>query len=324
MPSLAAHFQDADAHDRLPFHPCCPICRQTRLTGTIVAGGIVSRRAQALLAAGLLAIPAVAPAAPAAAQDQEQEGTAAAPESAPSDSAGNPDFDPGGEATELPEVPAPVSEIEAPAEVGTDDTAPVEEAPATNPDEAVVDSGDGSAALPVQQPAAPEATASPDTSVTAPTPTQTPTETTNGAAPAPTAAPDAPAPAAAPPTALAPEADERAERTPRRTPERPARPASGEQRAAPAATVTAAPPTPTRVVPAAMTASHGDRAKPGDRTHVVLAGESLWAIASDLLGDEATPAQVAREVHRLWQLNRNRIGTGDSDLLMTGTELVLR
>jgi len=56
----------------------------------------------------------------------------------------------------------------------------------------------------------------------------------------------------------------------------------------------------------------------------VLEGESLWAIANDLLGAEATPAEVAREVHRLWQLNRNRIGTGDPDLLMTGTTLVLR
>src|SRR5215204_2787206 len=104
MHSLTAHFRETDTHDRLPFHPNCPICRQTRLTGTISAGGILSPRTQALLAAGLLAIPA----APAAAQDQEQEGTAAVPESAPSDSAGNPDFDPGGQATELPEVPAPV------------------------------------------------------------------------------------------------------------------------------------------------------------------------------------------------------------------------
>src|SRR5215208_7006680 len=142
MHSLTAHFRETDAHDQLRFHPSCPICRQTRLTGTIAGGGIVSPRAQALLAAGLLAIPAVVPATPAAAQDQEQEGTATVPESAPSDSAGNPDFDPGGQATELPKVPAPVPETEAPADVDADDTAPVEEAPATNPDEPVVDPGD--------------------------------------------------------------------------------------------------------------------------------------------------------------------------------------
>jgi hypothetical protein len=68
----------------------------------------------------------------------------------------------------------------------------------------------------------------------------------------------------------------------------------------------------------------GRHVKPGDRTHTVLAGESLWAIATDLLGGDASPAKVAREVHRLWQLNRDRIGTGNPDLLMIGTRLELR
>jgi hypothetical protein len=56
---------------------------------------------------------------------------------------------------------------------------------------------------------------------------------------------------------------------------------------------------------------------------VVLRGESLWSIAGDLLGDGASPARVAREVNRLWQLNDDRIGTGDRDLLMAGTKLEL-
>src|SRR5215203_1054906 len=107
MQSLTAHFRETDAHDRLPFHPSCPICRQTRLTGTIAAGSFVSPRTQALLAAGLLAIPALVPAAPAAAQDQEQEGTAAVPESVPSDSAGNPDFDPVARLRSFPTFPHP-------------------------------------------------------------------------------------------------------------------------------------------------------------------------------------------------------------------------
>jgi nucleoid-associated protein YgaU len=68
----------------------------------------------------------------------------------------------------------------------------------------------------------------------------------------------------------------------------------------------------------------GLRARPGDRAHSVLAGESLWSIATDVLGAGATPAQVAREVHRVWQLNRDRIGTGDPDLLPVGTRLALR
>jgi hypothetical protein len=56
----------------------------------------------------------------------------------------------------------------------------------------------------------------------------------------------------------------------------------------------------------------------------VLPGESLWAIATDVLGGDASIAGVAREVHRLWDLNRDRIGTGDPDLLMIGTTLELR
>jgi hypothetical protein len=56
----------------------------------------------------------------------------------------------------------------------------------------------------------------------------------------------------------------------------------------------------------------------------VQAGESLWAIASDLLGRDASAARIAREVHRLWALNKDRIATGDPDLVMIGTRLVLR
>src|SRR5215216_254795 len=103
MRSLTAHFREVESHDRLPFHPSCPICRQTRLSGTIAAGGIVSPRTRAVLAAGLLALPSVAPAASAFAseQDQQQEGTAPVAETAPSDPASSPDFDPGGETTDL-------------------------------------------------------------------------------------------------------------------------------------------------------------------------------------------------------------------------------
>ena len=35
-------------------------------------------------------------------------------------------------------------------------------------------------------------------------------------------------------------------------------------------------------------------------------------------------AAIAREVNRLWELNRERIGTGDPDLVMVGTRLMLR
>jgi nucleoid-associated protein YgaU len=69
---------------------------------------------------------------------------------------------------------------------------------------------------------------------------------------------------------------------------------------------------------------HGRAARRGDRFHVVQRGESLWSIAKDLLGDEASVARIAREVNRLWELNSDRIGTGDRDLLMVGTRLALR
>jgi nucleoid-associated protein YgaU len=61
-----------------------------------------------------------------------------------------------------------------------------------------------------------------------------------------------------------------------------------------------------------------------DRFHVVQRGESLWSIARDLLGHDASVARIAREVNRLWELNSERIGTGEPDLVMAGTRLVLR
>ena len=63
--------------------------------------------------------------------------------------------------------------------------------------------------------------------------------------------------------------------------------------------------------------------RPGDDSHVVQRGESLWTIASALLGNDASTARVAREVERLWALNQDRIGTGDRNLLIAGTKLEL-
>jgi len=59
-------------------------------------------------------------------------------------------------------------------------------------------------------------------------------------------------------------------------------------------------------------------AAPGDRFHVVQPGESLWSIARDLLGPGMSVAGVAREVNRLSVLNRERIATGDPDLILAG------
>jgi nucleoid-associated protein YgaU len=50
-------------------------------------------------------------------------------------------------------------------------------------------------------------------------------------------------------------------------------------------------------------------------------GDSLWRIAARHLGADATTAQTAREVNRLWELNQQRIGTGNPDLIFPGQTL---
>lgn len=62
----------------------------------------------------------------------------------------------------------------------------------------------------------------------------------------------------------------------------------------------------------------------GRHFHTVGPGECLWSIATALLPANAGNAEIAAEVGRLWRLNTIRIGTGDPNLLMVGTKLVLR
>ena len=79
MRTLNAHLRQTEAHDGLPFHPGCPICRQTRAIGRLPSDGVVSTRAQAVLAAGVLVVSTGAPITPALAAgepDQEQQGGA--------------------------------------------------------------------------------------------------------------------------------------------------------------------------------------------------------------------------------------------------------
>jgi nucleoid-associated protein YgaU len=52
-------------------------------------------------------------------------------------------------------------------------------------------------------------------------------------------------------------------------------------------------------------------------------GDSLWSIARRQLGPQATNGQLARQVNRLWELNEERIGTGDPSMLHVGTVLTL-
>jgi len=55
----------------------------------------------------------------------------------------------------------------------------------------------------------------------------------------------------------------------------------------------------------------------------VAAGDSRWTIAARHLGTSATDAEIAHGVSELWDLNAQRIGSGDPDLIQPGQELRL-
>lgn len=153
------------------------------------------------------------------------------------------------------------------------------------------------------------------------------------AAPAPTPPAEVQAPVPDP-TPSVPRIDRRDERKePRPRKDEPQRGVAGTD-------VAPAPPQPATVVvlqeaepPPTLPASAGEPetvvvAPPfapieGDR-YRVQPGDSLWSIARRLLGPEASNGRIAKEVNRLWELNRERIATGDRNLIHAGTELQLR
>jgi hypothetical protein len=82
------------------------------------------------------------------------------------------------------------------------------------------------------------------------------------------------------------------------------------------------------VLVADATASRSDRAaRRAERetdesaSYRVRPGDSLWRIAGRHLGSDATATATAQEVTRLWELNRQRIGTGNPDLIFPGQTL---
>jgi len=76
--------------------------------------------------------------------------------------------------------------------------------------------------------------------------------------------------------------------------------------------------------PVAATPADPGRNLAGKDTYVVRPGDCLWQIAADLLGPGADTRAIEGEVGRLWRLNEDRIGTGDPSLIYAGTELRLR
>jgi hypothetical protein len=270
------------------------------------------------VAAGFLALGSGL-AAPVAAQepDRSQEGTAG-PE-APSDpEADAPGFDPGGDTT----LPLDV----APAPSGGDDGgglgAPLDAEPVDDPD--------------VPAPSTDESRAPAPPGGEAPAP-----ETEREAPDAATPPADSAQPRVAPPQPTQQPGTQRYRLQPEARPTHSSAARLTAERRAPIGLAAEPPPTAfddaPRITGSHTTTAVEPEAKPTEvqpvvnapagspaQVHVVQPGESLWAIADDLLGPGASPARISREVQRLWSLNEARIGTGDPDLLMVGTELRLR
>jgi LysM repeat protein len=353
--SLTAHLLETGDHGRLGFHPSCPVCRHERLSGSLSSEPVISRRVQAALASGVLAFSAAAPAAAIAKDpDRQQEGVAA-PEQPGSGDVDAPDFDPGGE-TPLPfEVaPSPNAPVTGGGSDDTGEGAPVDSEPVDDPDarllatepETETPTGEGDAAVPPVG----EAPVPPAPPGSEPVPLEAPPASPETPATLGPETPAAPSHPDATPLSESDESESGRTRELRGTPEPDRTSGTGSETASPdGPSQTAATEIPTQTPPPASpmpALAPPTTAPPGEpvllaqagapaqdtpaplpkhaRSHVVQPGESLWSIAKKLLGSDASPAQIAREVNRLWELNKDRIGTGDPDLIKVGTELTLR
>jgi nucleoid-associated protein YgaU len=331
MASLTAHLVETGDHGRLGFHPSCPVCRRKRLFGALSSEPVFSRRAQAIFAGGVLAFSTAAPGAVLAKEPDRQREGLAAPDQPTGDAVDDPGFDPGGE-TALPFETAPAP---APLEGSDDDAAdgaPLETEPVDDPDAQLVPLAEPNAPMagddapvPPAEAGVPSAPTEPDVGVPVPAP---PAEASPGLPEGPQPAPESErAPRTASPDRALTRYEAKVEPDRSGPGERAgggSEPSSGS--AVPVSPTAAVPAEDTIVVAQASTAAaNTSESTLGDaRFHVVAPGDSLWAIAKRLLGREASAAQIAREVARLWSLNEDRIGTGDPDMLMVGTKLRLR
>ena len=325
--SLSAHLTAGTAeHGRLVFHPDCPRCRAERLAGNLAGDSLVSRRGQAALAAGLLAFSAGAPPsalaqAPDAGQHQEETTPGGEPPGL------EPDFDPGGGDT-FDDDTAP---LPGGAEAGGSEDEgigpPVESEPTTDPDaRQLLDEEQG----PTPPPPAPEPMPAP-TSATpsipatpAPVPAEPPVAELEQAAPPPEqrqASRERKAPERSPKT-HEPERRHLIGTNPTPRPDSPGPVAEAVASPAPATATPVAVASPPTTAAVSQPGSPADGVISGQR-YTVRAGDSLWSIARRLLGPEASAGRIAREVNRLWELNRDRIGTGNPSLIHVGTVLKL-
>lgn len=254
------------------------------------SGPSPGRRLLALALCAMLALGSTFPGVSLAGEvDSEGEGvTAGLPEL--------PDLDPGGEETDLTEEVSASGGGEEEGEAV--EVEPEVDTEAPPPEEVTSTATEAPGEAPPEPVAVPE-------------PTSSPSE------------PELPAPVqqtAAEPPSSEPVANQSIT-APKQTPdERSASARAAEGTAPPEPALQEAPPP----QPVAAASNGSGRNLIGRDLYRVRPGDCLWAIAAELLPPSAGSAEIAHEVQRLWRLNASRIGTGDPNLLMVGTELRLR
>jgi nucleoid-associated protein YgaU len=80
---------------------------------------------------------------------------------------------------------------------------------------------------------------------------------------------------------------------------------------------------PSQPVPAALALRAPAAATVAPTAHEVVAGDSYWAIAESILGDEATPADVLEKTEDLIEVNGRRLGYEDPQMLHPGDVVYL-
>jgi LysM domain len=265
--------------------------------------------ARSAVTSALLALAAVAPAASIAAEpDTSQEG-GDAPEQVVDPDSDSPSFDPGGD-TELPydTGPAPTSPNESP------DVAPLESEPLDDPE---------GRAAPFAEPPTPAPTDPQDEPAMPPEEPPAPSAPNVPLEPRPTA-PSAPVAIRRQSLSAEPGSQAKSRRqtwTAVASVDRSESvPADTADESEPAAIVN------DQGMPAVAepVAARPSKSNTDARIHIVRPGESLWSIAQGLLGSDASAMRIAAEVARLWELNRDRIPSGDPDLISVGQQLKLR
>jgi outer membrane biosynthesis protein TonB len=264
----------------------------TSISPDLRSGSSPGRRLLAVTLCSMLIVGSVLPGA-ALADESDSEGEASSPSIELPEP---PDFDPGGEETDLEEeAPATGSDEE---EVGAVEVEPEIDTEAPLPAEVT------SAATE----APPQPAAVPKPTISAPGPEPEPVQQAE-------AEPPSPAPIA-----------NQAITAPRSVPDRHPVSAKATEEAAPPSEPARpeAPQPKPQPQPVAATPTDSGRSLAGKDTYVVQPGDCLWRIAAGLLPAGAGTDAVAQEVERLWRLNEDRIGTGDPNLIYAGTELRLR